>query len=422
MKKLLALLLACAMFAALLTGCSGSADETGIPAQAFSTGTVLVLPLKAELNEGNYVSYGGHQFNSSKKLEKLENLITKNNESVTATEYENAYGVCALFTVETPSGTDAWCLYRTDPSNTKDQYIFSGLHRELTLPDMQMDILMPLHLISDSHIRDNMGSRVMLNTEYACGLKDADSTLAALFQSFYQSSGLYRITSAENGFILALSDPSSKLQLQFSFSQHDDSDWFTITDATEHEPEPSDTVSVRWTQTADEGEEETAPVEAQLLGDDALQLSALLISLSYSAGSTDVAYPYSVSFDESSYSLRLLWKDNAWSGTVECEAKTSALTTKSASVVAALLFNNGLIELDENEENVAPDGIVPMADCMATTGDVNVRSQPSTSGTILETLPKDSPVAVTARTGDWYQIIFGDQVAYMSAQYLKDVN
>ena len=59
---------------------------------------------------------------------------------------------------------------------------------------------------------------------------------------------------------------------------------------------------------------------------------------------------------------------------------------------------------------------------MATTGDVNVRSDASTSSVILETLPKDSPVAVTARTGDWYQIIFGDKVAYMSAQYLKNVN
>lgn len=416
MKKLLALVLACAMLAALLTGCSGSSDETGIPAQAFSTGTVLVLPLKAELNEGDYVSYGGHQFNSSKKLEKLETLITKNNESVTATEYENAYGTCALFTVETPSGTDAWCLYRTDPSNTKDQYVFSGLHRELTLTDSQMDILMPLHLISDSHIRDNMGSRVALNTEYACGLNEADSTLSELFRSFYQSSGLYRITAAENGFVLALSDPSSKLQLQFSFSQHDDSDWFIITDATEHEPEPTDTLSIKWTRSAEE-----APTEAQLSGDDALELSALLISLSYSAGSTDVEYPYTVSFDESSFALRLLWKDNAWSGTAECEGKTSALTTKSATLIAALLFNSNLVELAESEDAM-PEGIVQLADCMATTGDVNVRSQPSTSGSILETLPKDSPVAITARTDDWYQIIFGDRVAYMSAQYLKDVN
>ncbi len=418
MKKLLALVLACVMLLALLTGCSGSSDETGIPAQAFSTGTVLVLPLKAELNEGDYVFYGGHQFSSGKKLEKLEALITKNNESVTVTEYENAYGTCALFTVETPSGTDAWCLYRIDPSNTKDQYVFSGLHRELTLTASEMDILMPLHLISDSHIRDNMGSRVALDTEYACGLNEADSTLAELFRSFYQSSGLYRITAAENGFILAPSDPSSNLQLQFSFSQHDDSDWFIITDATEHEPEPTDTLNIKWVRS----DEEQTRTEAQLSGDDALELSALLISLSYSAGSTDVEYPYTVSFDECSYSLRLLWKDNAWSGTAEFEGKTSALTTKSASLIAALLFNNNLVELAEGEDTTAPEGIVRMADCMATTGDINVRSQPSTSGSILETLPKDSPVAITARTDDWYQIIFGDRVAYMSAQYLKDVS
>lgn len=418
MKKILALLLACAMLAAMLAGCSGSSGTDGIPAQAFSSGTVLTLPLKAELNEGDYVSYGGHQFQSTKKLAKMESLITKNNESVTVAEFENAYGVCALFTSETPSGTDSWCLYQTDPSNTKNQYIFSGMHRELTLPDTQMDLLMPLHLISDSHIRDNMGSRVTAGVEYACSLNNADSTMAALFQAFYQSSGLYRITPSDNGFVLALSDPSSKLQLSFTFTQHDDSDWFVINDATEHEPEPVDTLDITWTKS-----EEEAPVSVQMLGDDALQLSALLISFEYSAGSTDVQYPYSVNLGEDRYSLRLVWKDNAWSGTAEYGGSTSALKANSASVVAALLFNNGLIDSNANDEDVAPpDGLVQTVACMATTGDVNVRSDASTSSVILETLPKDSPVAVTARTGDWYQIIFGDKVAYMSAQYLKNVN
>ena len=124
---------------------------------------------------------------------------------------------------------------------------------------------------------------------------------------------------------------------------------------------------------------------------------------------------------ETKYSVRLLWKDTAWSGTAECGGQTSALTTKSASVVAALLYNNGLIDLVESDAAV-PEDLSAMAGCMATTGDVNVRAEPSTSGQILQTLPKDSPVAVTARTGEWYQVLFGDKLAYMSAQYLKNVN
>ena len=66
--------------------------------------------------------------------------------------------------------------------------------------------------------------------------------------------------------------------------------------------------------------------------------------------------------------------------------------------------------------------VSPMVDCMATTNDVNVRTSPSTSSTILVTLPQSSPVAVTGKTDKWYQILFNDQYAYMSADYLRAVS
>ena len=64
MKKQIALLLAAVLLVSLFAGCSKKSDQTGIPAAAFYTGSVLTLPVKAELNEGDYVSYGGHQFTS----------------------------------------------------------------------------------------------------------------------------------------------------------------------------------------------------------------------------------------------------------------------------------------------------------------------------------------------------------------------
>ena len=414
MKKQIALLLAAVLLVSLFAGCSKKSDQTGIPAAAFYTGSVLTLPVKAELNEGDYVSYGGHQFTSKTKLAKMADLITKNNDTVTATSYTNAHGICWLFSQQTTSGTDYWCLYQSDPGNTKNQYIFSGLHRVLSLDSGELDLLLPLHLISDSGIRDNMGSRLSLGREYSCGVQDGDSTVAELFQTFYQSAGLYRISPVSGGFTLALNDVSTNLLLQFTFSDHDDSSWFTISDITVHEPEPVDDLTVTWTKDAD-----TEPVTQSISGADATTLSALLIAFDYTAGATDVVYPYSVDLGENQYSLRLVWKDNAWSGTAEYDGKTSALNTRSASIIAALLGVNGLMPVQDTSDEVTVSALV---DCMATTNDVNVRSTPSTSSTILVTLPQNSPVAVTGKTEGWYQVLFNDQLAYMSADYLRAVS
>ena len=160
-------------------------------------------------------------------------------------------------------------------------------------------------------------------------------------------------------------------------------------------------------------------MEKTISGGDATQLSALLIAFDYTAGATDVVYPYRVDLGENQYSIRLVWKDNAWSGTAEYNGKTSALNTRTASIVAALLGVNGLMPLQEGSDELTD---APLIDCMATTNDVNVRATPSTSGKILVTLPSSSPVAVVGKTDNWYQILFNDQLAYMSADYLRAVN
>ena len=76
----------------IISSCSKKNQTGGINAQAFSTGSELVLPLNAELNSGDYVSYGGYHFETKTKLAKMAKLITKNNENVTAANYDNAYG------------------------------------------------------------------------------------------------------------------------------------------------------------------------------------------------------------------------------------------------------------------------------------------------------------------------------------------
>lgn len=101
-------------------GCSKGSD-TVIRAKAFSTGTTIELPLSAELNESDFVSYGGYQFTTKKKLSALSKLITKNNEGITAETYTNSYGECGVYTKTNESGgTDSWCLYVKDPKNTNE--------------------------------------------------------------------------------------------------------------------------------------------------------------------------------------------------------------------------------------------------------------------------------------------------------------
>ena len=107
-------------------GCSKTSDTT-IQAEAFSTKTTIGLPVSAELNSADFVSYGGYQFTTKKSLSAMSKLVTKNNDGVTAESFTNSYGTCAVFTKANESGgTDTWCLYAKDPQNTKNWYIFMG--------------------------------------------------------------------------------------------------------------------------------------------------------------------------------------------------------------------------------------------------------------------------------------------------------
>ncbi len=184
MKKILALVLVLAVLASVAAGCSDKKSDEGILAAAFSTETLLSLPISAELNNGDFISYGGYQFQNSKKLSKLAEKVTKNNKNINLQTTENAYGKCCLFTSETPTGTESWCLYQLDPANMNKQFVFSGLHRAVATPDGNQEMLLPLHLISDSYIRDSMGSMLALDREYTCGLKGAEETMEQLFRSF----------------------------------------------------------------------------------------------------------------------------------------------------------------------------------------------------------------------------------------------
>lgn len=411
MKKQIALVLAAVLLLTMFAGCSGKSD-TVISATAFGTESVLALPLKAELNQGDFISYGGFQFETSKSLEKMSSLILENNENVVSETCVNAYGECRLFTRQEGGYTDSWCLYALDPANMSDWYIFCGAKREIETKDGTVDLLLPLHLISDHFVRDNMGNRLALDTQYACGLQDAEKSMEELFSSFYQFSGHYSVTQLDDGFSV-LPAQGMPIELKFTFSNHDETDWFTITDVTERDPEPTEKVSVRWVPD-DPGAE---PFSKELIAEDALQLSALLIRQFYDTGAAIVDYPYLIDADGEIYNARVFWENNAWAGAAEHGGNTATFTTEDACEFAALMYINGLHALTED---VAVENLLPMAACMKATTEVNIRFEPSTSGAIMRTSVPDEPFAIVGRTGDWYQILMGNQqLVYMNADYLK---
>ena len=418
MKKSLALLLALAMLVSVLTGCSGKSGG-GIQARAFDSDETLVLDLKADVNSGDFVSYGGYQFETGKSLDAMQKLIVKKNSGIASAKFENDYGPCWLFTKEDGSVTHYWCLYQKEPQNIKDWYIFVGAHRELRLADRNYDLLLPLHLISDSYLRDNMADRLELGTAYACGLLETENTMQELFYSFYASSGLYTVTGSEQGFLLT-DRQSGGQQLQFSFNESGGTGWFTISVPAPEEPEPSAVASVEYGVGED-------TLTRDLPENDALTLSEMLLNANFSDDLSSVptsAPNFTVIIGEDRYGVELIWKDDTWDcGIFYGESGYATFTTEQACRVAGIFGANRLFTPDDSVSDWPADldtEITPMGACMIVTAtSLNVRSFPSTNGEILQSLPQNTAVAVCGKTANnWYEIVLNGIYAYVSADYL----
>ena len=371
-------------------GCSKSSD-TVIKAKAFSTGTTIDLPLSAELNESDFVSYGGYQFTTKKKLSALTKLITKNNEGVTAATYTNSYGECGVYTKPNESGgTDTWCLYVKDPKNTNEKwYFFMGEHREIALDSGTLDMLLPLHLITDASLRDTMFATVQPGTPYTCGtdkLPDGQ-TLSGMFRTFYEDSGLYTVTTSDKGFTLVPRGGSQ--ELMFQFDEQDTNGQFMITVPQAAEPQPVTAAVVTY------GNDDPVTLPES----DAVDLSTVLMQANYKKTGKTADYQYTVDLSGQIYEVALDWKDNTWNGSVRYNGQVAMLVTKSSCTVASIFASNHLGGTPERDTAKWPTDvqelvITPKAESMATTNDVNVRSAPSTNSEVLMTMPTDTVVAV----------------------------
>lgn len=402
-------------------GCSAKPAD-GMSAQAFSTKAELKLPVSAELNNGDFLSYGGYQFETSKKPAAMVKLAAKGDEQLTVDSYTNAYGTCYVFTKPGTAGTDSWCLYQKDPTNTRNWYIFMGMHREVMLEDGDLDILLPLHLISDSALRDNMGARLELGRTYGCGLDKLEDgqSLVSLFQKFYEDSGKYVAISNGAGFSVYPKSDSSR-ELIFSFDDAVSPSKFMITVPVVEVPEPSSIAEIQYL-----GAEGTAPVS--LPEKDALNLTNMLINQTFAESApTESAVEYMISTGDELYSVYTGWEDETWSVRLEKGTESVTLNAKDSCLVMAVIGANGVGGAPERDtSNWAGDvdtSFVPSALQMVTTADLRVRTAPSTNANTLTSLTEGSSVAVVARNADsWCEVWYNDQLAYMSGSYLKTVD
>ena len=403
-------------------GCSKTSDTT-IQAEAFSTKTTIGLPVSAELNSADFVSYGGYQFTTKKSLSAMSKLVTKNNDGVTAESFTNSYGTCAVFTKANESGgTDTWCLYAKDPQNTKNWYIFMGEHRELALESGTLDLLLPLHLITDAELLDTMFAALQPGTPYTCGLDKLPDgqTLSSLFRTFYETSGLYTVTGSDSGFTLV--PRGGAQELTFQFDEQDGSGRFMISVPQNTEPQPTASAVV----TYGKDDPVTLPEDASVA------LSTVLLQANYKKTGKTADYKYTVDLSGQVYEVALDWKDNTWNGSVRYNGQVAMLVTKSSCTVASIFASNGLGGTPQRDTAKWPNDvqelvITPMAESMATTNDVNVRTAPSTNSEVLMTMPTDTVVAVIGvsedtEDGAWYEIWYNEVCAYLNAKYVKSIS
>lgn len=75
-------------------------------------------------------------------------------------------------------------------------------------------------------------------------------------------------------------------------------------------------------------------------------------------------------------------------------------------------------QIEDKGEELKVDSFEPKE--MNTSAVVNVRTSPSLEGEILAQLPEASTVICIGRVGEWYQVDYDGQVAYMFAEYLRE--
>ena len=124
--------------------------------------------------------------------------------------------------------------------------------------------------------------------------------------------------------------------------------------------------------------------------------------------------------------------EDAAAASAVCEKLNEAFGLPVKEGNSSIFASNGLGGTPQRDTAKWPNDvqdlvITPMAESMATTNDVNVRTAPSINSEVLMTMPTDTVVAVIGvsedtEDGAWYEIWYNEVCAYLNAKYVKSIS
>ena len=113
-----------------------------------------------------------------------------------------------------------------------------------------------------------------------------------------------------------------------------------------------------------------------------------------------------------SYGADLYLEDCVWQCVLTQGDNTAVISGQDALTIAGIYQASGLSVPGWQE-------VDPASGTKTTTTGLNLRSLPSTDGTVMTTVPAGTALTVTGQTDGWYQILYDAMTLYASADYLS---
>jgi hypothetical protein len=104
-----------------------------------------------------------------------------------------------------------------------------------------------------------------------------------------------------------------------------------------------------------------------------------------------------------------------------CGAMASNTLREQGGFTCGIIPNAGTVILIPGTP--APTAAIPptaLSNCRVTTTNIlNLRAEPDANSAVLTKVPYQTTLSASARSGEWLQVVFGNQQGWVSASYLS---